>query len=378
MKLICKLFRLDPDSREGIITATSGLCILANFFIASIKVVVGLLSSSIAIISEGVNNASDVLTSLLTLIGTRLAGKHPDEKHPFGYGRIEYLTSLVIAVLILIAGAEMLLGSAKRIFEPADLSISYIDLAIVAVSAVVKFFLGNYAVKMGKKADSGALEAVGLENRNDAFVSTVTIASALIFVLFHISLDAWAGLFTSAMILKAGIEVLSRTVSELLGRPGEKELAQRLYRKIRATDGVLNAADMMLHNYGPDAWSGSVNLEIDHKKTVGEIYQFLHALQLRIMHEDHVTMVFGVYAVDGDDPQSRQLRRNIGQFIREQPHVKSFHAVYTEPESRKIYCDFVVDYKLTDWEPVKEAFLAYMDQLYPGHEVVLTIETEYV
>ena len=213
MKLICKLFRLDPDSREGIITTTSGLCILANFFIASIKVVVGLLSSSIAIISEGVNNASDVLTSLLTLIGTRLAGKHPDEKHPFGYGRIEYLTSLVIAVLILIAGAEMLLGSAKRIFEPADLSISYIDLAIVAVSAVVKFFLGNYAIKMGKKADSGALEAVGLENRSDAFVSTVTIASALIFVLFHISLDAWAGLFTSAMILKAGIVVLSRTVS---------------------------------------------------------------------------------------------------------------------------------------------------------------------
>ena len=358
MKLICKLFRLDPDSREGIITTTSGLCILANFFIASIKVVVGLLSSSIAIISEGVNNASDVLTSLLTLIGTRLAGKHPDEKHPFGYGRIEYLTSLVIAVLILIAGAEMLLGSAKRIFEPADLSISYIDLAIVAVSAVVKFFLGNYAIKMGKKADSGALEAVGLENRSDAFVSTVTIASALIFVLFHISLDAWAGLFTSAMILKAGIVVLSRTVSELLGRPGEKELAQRLYRKIRATDGVLNAADMMLHNYGPDAWSGSVNLEIDHKKTVGEIYQFLHALQLRIMHEDHVTMVFGVYAVDGDDPQSRQLRRNIGQFIREQPHVKSFHAVYTEPESRKIYCDFVVDYELMDWEPIKEEFLA--------------------
>ena len=378
MKLICKLFRLDPDSREGIITTTSGLCILANFFIASIKVVVGLLSSSIAIISEGVNNASDVLTSLLTLIGTRLAGKHPDEKHPFGYGRIEYLTSLVIAVLILIAGAEMLLGSAKRIFEPADLSISYIDLAIVAVSAVVKFFLGNYAIKMGKKADSGALEAVGLENRSDAFVSTVTIASALIFVLFHISLDAWAGLFTSAMILKAGIEVLSRTVSELLGRPGEKELAQRLYRKIRATDGVLNAADMMLHNYGPDAWSGSVNLEIDHKKTVGEIYQFLHALQLRIMHEDHVTMVFGVYAVDGDDPEGKQLRRNIGQFIKEQPHVKSFHAVYTEPESRKIYCDFVVDYELMDWEPIKEEFLAYMDQLYPGHEIVLTIETEYV
>ena len=378
MKYLYKLFRLDPDSREGVIAATSGLCILANLFIASIKVTVGLLSSSIAIISEGVNNAADVLTSALTLVGTKLAGKHPDEKHPFGYGRVEYLTSLVIAVMILVAGTETLLGSVKRIFEPAELSISYVDLAIVAVSAVIKFFLGIYTIQMGKKAESGALEGVGLESRNDSFASGVTIASALVFVCFHISIDAWAGLFTSALILKAGIEVLMHTVSELLGRPGEKELAQRLYKKIRATDGVLNAADMMLHNYGPDAWSGSVNLEIDHKKTVGEIYQFLHALQLQIMEEEHVTMVFGVYAVDGDNPEGKQLRRNIGSFIREQEHIKSFHAVYTEPESQKIYCDFVVDYQLSDWEPIKKAFLNYMDGLYPGREVVLTIETEYV
>ena len=136
--------------------------------------------------------------------------------------------------------------------------------------------------------------------------------------------------------------------------------------------------DMMLHNYGPEAWSGSVNVEIDHKKTVGEIYQFLHELQLRIMHEYHVTMVFGVYAVDYDGEYMKELRKTIAGFIRKQEHVKSFHAVYIDQRSDKIYCDFIVDYELKDWEELKKEFEQYMAEKYTGKEVVLTIETEYV
>lgn len=349
MRLICKLFKLDPDSRTGIITATSGLGIAVNVLISLLKVFVGMMASSIAIISEGLNNAADALTSVLTLVGTRLAGKHPDEKHPFGYGRIEYLTSLVIATLILVTGIEMLSSSVKLIFNPEELSISYVSLAVVAVSAVIKFFLGIYTMRMGKKAESSALQAVGLDCRNDSFVSIVTIASAVLFLVFHISIDAYAGVFTSVIILKAGIGVLKDTVSELLGRPGEKEMAAKLYHEIRRTEGVINAADMMLHNYGPDAYSGSVNVEIDHSKTVGEAYAILHDLQLRIMNEFHVVMVFGIYAVDNDHEYIRELRRYVGEYVAEHEHVKSFHAIYLAPDCSRLYCDLVVDYALRDW-----------------------------
>jgi len=378
MKLLYKIFRQNPDTREGIIATTSGLGIVINVLTAVIKVVIGLLASSIAIVSEGVNNATDALTSVLALVGTKLAGKHPDEKHPFGYGRVEYLTGLVIAVLILVTGVEMLINAVKLVFEPEELSISYVSLIIVAVSAVVKFFLGIYTIKMGKKAGSKALEAVGLESRNDSIVSVVTIVSAVIFLVFHLSLDAYAGIFTSLVILKAGWEVLRDTIAELLGRPGEQELAAKLYHEIRTTDGVLNAADMMLHNYGPDAYSGSVNLEIDHRKTVGEVYGILHKLQLRIMHEHHVTMVFGIYAVDNDHEAVKELRQRIGSFVTSAEHVKSFHAVYVEPETKKIYCDLTVDYKLRDWDALRGQFLAYMEQFYPKRDVELTIETDYV
>ena len=378
MKLICKILRQDPESREGIIAGTSGLGIIVNLLIAAIKVILGLLANSIAIISEGVNNASDALTSVLTLVGTKLAGKKPDKKHPFGYGRIEYLTSLIIAIAILITGFEMITSSVKLIFNPEPMDISIAALLAVAISAVIKFFLGIYTIKQGKRADSGALTAVGLDCRNDSFVSVVTIASAVIFLVFDFSIDAYVGIFTSLIILKAGFEVLKDTVSELLGKPGDEELAEKLYKEIRSTEGVLGAADMMLHNYGPDAYSGSVNIEMDHEMTVGEIYEILHALQLRIMYEHKVTMVFGIYAVDNDHEDVKAIRKTVADFVLAQEHVKSFHAVYLDPNSPKIYCDLIVDYDLRDWDALREEFTAYMAERFPENEIVLTVETEFV
>lgn len=378
MNFICKLFRQNPDSREGVIAAVSALGIVVNLLVAAAKVILGLLASSIAIVSEGINNAADAMTSVLTLVGSKLAGKHPDQKHPFGYGRIEYLTSLVIAGLILFTGVEMLISSVELIFEPSELNFSVLALAVVALSAVVKFFLGVFTIKAGKRAESGALVGVGLECRNDSFISVVTILSAVIFIVFRVSVDAYVGVLMSLLVIKAGFDVLKDTVSELLGRPGDEELAAKLYKEIRSTPGIINAVDMMLHNYGPDAYSGSVNVEIDHAKTVGEAYDFLHSLQLHIMHEYNVTMVFGIYAVDDDREEARAIRQSVASFVRTHEHVKSFHAIYLDPNSNKLYCDLIVDYELRDWELLREQFEAFMAESRPDREIVLTIETEFV
>lgn len=378
MEFVCRLFRQDPNEREGVITAVSALGIAVNLLIAAAKVVLGLFASSIAIVSEGVNNASDAMTSVLTLVGSRLAGKLPDAKHPFGYGRVEYLTSLVIAGLILFTGIEMLISSVRLIFEPSELNVSVPALAVVAVSAVIKFLLGVFTVSAGKRSGSGALVGVGLDCRNDSFISVVTILSAVIFIVSGVSVDAYVGVLMSLLVVKAGFDVLRDTVSELLGRPGDAELAAKLYREIRSTPGILGAVDMMLHNYGPDAYSGSVNVEIDHEKTVGEVYDFLHALQLRIMREYNVTLVFGVYAVDGDHEEVRVIRQRIAEFVRAHEHVKSFHAVYLDPASPRLYCDLIVDYELRDWSLLRGEFTGFMRESFPELELVLTIETEFV
>lgn len=369
---------MTQKERNKVIVRTSVVGVVVNVAIATVKIVAGLLASSIAIVSEGVNNAADALTSVLTLVGTKLAGRHPDAKHPFGYGRIEYLTGLVISVIILVSGFQMLSESVKLVFHPEPLAISYVSLSIVAASAVIKFALAVYTIAKGRAASSEALIGVGLECRGDSYVSVVTIATAVLFLLTGISIDAYAGIVMSLIIIKAGCEVGLKTVSELIGRPGEKELAAKIYSLVRQTPGVVGAADMMLHNYGPDAWSGSVNVEIDHEKTVGEAYAILHDLQLRIMHEKKVTMVFGIYAVDNDHEEVRALRKEIGSFIKEREHILSLHAVYLEPGTDRIYCDFVVDYKLRDWEGLKKEFLDFMEEKYPGRPVELTVETEFV
>lgn len=377
MGLIYKLFKLDRNEREGVVSATSILNVIINLLVAGMKVIVGLLASSIAIVSEGVNNATDALSSILTLVGTKLANKAPDSRHPFGYGRVEYLTSMVIASFILVGGIEMLSSSIRLIFEPEELNISYLSLGVVFVSAIVKYAMGVYTINTGKRVSSETLEAVGVDCRNDSFVSVVTIFSALVYLLGHLSIDAFAGIFTSVLIIKAGYEIMRDTISELLGQPADEELVRSLYQEIRETDGVINAVDMVLHNYGPDAYTGSCNVELDHKLSVGDVYEFLRNLQLRILEKHHVAMVFGIYAVDNDSPDSRKLRMEIAEFVRSHDHIKSYHAIYSDERSNRIYCDLVVDYE-ADRIKICREFDAYLSALYPDKQVQINIDTEFV
>ncbi len=378
MNLFYKLLKQKPNTREGVTITTSALGILVNTVLAAIKIFVGIAVGSIAIVSEGANNASDSATSLITIVGTKLSTMHPTKKHPFGFGRIEYLTSLLISILILVTSFELFISSFKLIFSPRALSISYVTLAIIAISAIVKFLLGTYTIRMGKKACSNSLIAVGTDCRNDAFISAVTILSALIFLLFDFSLDAYAGILTSLFILKTGFDILKETISNLLGKPATEELALKIYEEINTVPCILGAADLILHNYGPDSYAGSINLEIDHEKTIGEAYEEVHALQLRIKQKYGIVMVFGMYAVDSDHENVKIMREQIEKFVSSYEHIKGFHALYLAPSTNEIYCDFVVDYALRDWDVLKEEFTEYMRELYPDYQLTVTIELNYV
>ena len=377
MNLIYRIFKLDRNTREGVVSATSILSIIVNISVALLKVIVGILASSIAIISEGINNATDALSSLLTLVGIKLANRKPDKKHPFGYGRVEYITNMIIAAIILVSGLLTLKDSVVKIFRPEELNTTFVSIVLVAISAIVKYILGTYTISQGKKVNSDTLEAVGMDCRNDSFVSLVTIGVSLVYILFGINIDAFAGVFTSYLIIKAGYEIMSSTISELLGQPADEELARALYKEIRSTDGVINAVDMVLHNYGPDMYTGSVNVEIDHKKTAAEIFEFLRALQTKIYEEYKVAMVFGIYAVDNDSKVNRKLRKQVADFAKENPHVKSYHAVYSDTSANTIYCDIVVDYD-ADRSKVYSEFTDYLKGLYPKKEIKVNLDTEFV
>lgn len=205
------------DDREKTVIKTSIISILANIVLAGFKAFVGLLANSIAIVSDAVNNLSDALSSIITIIGTKLAGKAPNKKHPYGYGRIEYMTSLIVSAIVLYAGVTALIEAIKKIIHPEVADYSMVTLVIVIAGIIVKFILGLYVKKKGKDVNSDSLVASGSDAFNDAILSISVLASAIIYLIFNISLEAYVGILLSIFIIKSGIELIKESVDNMLG-----------------------------------------------------------------------------------------------------------------------------------------------------------------
>ncbi|MFC2385336.1 MAG: cation diffusion facilitator family transporter [Candidatus Nanosyncoccus sp.] len=220
------------DEREKIVVKTSAIGIVTNILLAVFKMVIGLLSNSIAIVLDAVNNISDVASSVITIVGTKLAGKEPDKKHPFGHGRIEYLSAMVIAVIILYAGTTSLIESVKQIIKPETPDYNFTSLIIIAVAVVVKIVLGFYVKKIGRKVKSDSLINSGADATMDAVISFSTLIAAVIFMSFGLALEAYLGTIISIIIIKSGIGMLKGMISQLLGEQNDVEMAKNIQKTV--------------------------------------------------------------------------------------------------------------------------------------------------
>ena len=268
-------------SREKTIVKTSIIGIIANVFLAGFKAVIGLMTHSIAIVLDAVNNISDAGSSLITIVGTKLAGKEPDKKHPFGYGRIEYLSAMIISVIVLYAGVTSLVESVKQIIHPETPEYNTVSLIIVAVAVVVKILLGRYVKGVGVKVNSDSLINSGQDATLDSVISASTLVAAGVFLLFHISLEAWLGAIISLVIIKSGIEMLRDTISQILGERNDVELASGIKKTVMSFPDVQGAYDLVLNNYGPDSWNGSVHIEVPDTYSAAQLDQLLREIMTK-------------------------------------------------------------------------------------------------
>ena len=243
-------------SRDKIIIRTSIIGILANIFLAAFKAGVGILSHSIAIVLDAVNNLSDAMSSVITIVGTKLAGKQPDKKHPLGYGRIEYLSATIISLIVLYAGITSFVESIKKILQPEKADYGTITLVIVAVAVVVKLILGRYVKGIGEEVKSDSLIASGSDAMLDSIISASTLVAALIYLGTGISLEAWLGALISVIIMKSGFEMLRGTISQILGERVSGKFTKEIKATICTLPNISGAYDLILHNYGPDRYVG--------------------------------------------------------------------------------------------------------------------------
>lgn len=364
---------MEPNNariRERQIIRTSIIGIVANVFLAAFKAAIGMASHSIAIVMDAVNNLSDAMSSLITIIGTKLAAKKPDHKHPLGHGRVEYLSAMIISAIVLYAGVTAFIESVKKIIDPAVPDYRPVGLIIVAAAVLVKILLGRYVKRVGEKVNSDSLIATGKDASFDAILSASTLVAAGIYILWGVSLEAWLGAIISLVIIKAGIDMMRETISEILGERVDSEIAKAVRGTVNSFPEVGGAYDLVIHNYGPSRLVGSIHIEVPETMTAAEIDRLTRAITEKVYQDTDVVMTgVSVYSANTDDERSILMRRDIVEKVMAHEGVMEVHGFYKDEILKTIQFDVIISFDIKDRESLFRHICEEIQAAYPGYEV---------
>lgn len=362
--------------REKIIVRTSIIGIIANVLLAAFKAAVGLISNSIAVTLDAVNNLSDALSSVITIIGAKLGAKKPDKKHPLGYGRIEYLSSMIVAAIVLYAGITSIVESVKKIIHPEAADYSMVSLIIIAVAVIVKLALGRYVKKQGEKANSGALVASGKDASFDAILSASVLASAVIFLIWGISLEAYVGVIISIVIIKAGIEMMNETLNDIIGQRSDAEISRQIRQLINEEPEIRGAYDLTLFNYGPDKYYGSVHMELPDTMTIEEADLLTRRVQRKVFRETGVILTgIGVYSYNTTNEEAAEIRNNVQKTVLSHDWALQLHGFYVDTEKKTMHFDVVISFDI-DYKEAIGIMMKEVQELYPDYSVQIVPDAD--
>ena len=361
--------------RNKTIIKTSILGIIVNITLVAFKAMVGIISNSIAIVLDAVNNLTDVLSSVITIIGTKLSNKAPDRQHPYGHGRIEYLTAIIIATIILVAGLVAGKESIFKIIYPEQSKYSLISLIIIAIAVVTKFILGNHVKNVGKKVNSENLIASGQDAFMDAILSFTTLVTAIINYVWNLNLEGYLGLIISIFIIKSGIEIFKRTTDLMLGERADRELCIKLRNKIESFEGIQGAYDLNLHNYGPSKIVASIHIQVRSDMTAEEIHILTREIEYIIFEEFGISLTIGIYAAN-DEGEFKDMKNTIKSIIDEYKSILQYHGFYVDKSKSNVYFDLIVDFEEKNKENIKDEIIQKIKEKFPKYNFNIILDSD--
>lgn len=364
-------------NRSQKIIRTSVIGIVANVLLAAFKAVVGVVASSVAIVMDAVNNLSDALSSVITIIGTKLSERPADREHPFGFGRVEYFSAIIIAVLVLSAGITSLIESVKKIFEPTEPEYTTVTLIVIIVAIVVKLVLGQFVKRQGEQLKSDALVASGSDALFDAVITLATLVSAGIMLLWNVSLDGILGALISLVIIKAGFEMLASPVNELLGARISQELVHDIRQEVEAFDGVHGVFDIVLHNYGPNLLIGSLHVNVYDTMNAHDIHGLTRSISERMFDKYGIIMTVGIYAIATGDNKRSQLQHVVMQALAKHQEIVQVHGFYYFEKEHRVSVDVVPDISVHDDAALSAQLTEELKALVPDEQVTIVIDHNY-
>lgn len=363
--------------REKKIIKASIYGIIMNIILVIFKAVVGFMVNSIAIILDAVNNLTDAISAIVTIVGTKLAGKKADKEHPFGHGRIEYIASVVIAGIILFAGLTSMKESVVKIIYPQEANYSMPSLIIIIVAVIVKFIFGKYVKNEGKKLNSQSLIATGADAFMDAVLSFSTLITAIINLRFKIGLEGYVGVFISIIIIKSSVDILKQTLNNLIGVKEDSELSKKITDTINSFEEVQGTYDLTLHNYGPTKILGSAHIQVEDKMTAKDIYKLTRIIRHKLYSEFNIIMTIGIYAVNDEDECSEEIRKDLEEIIDKYPEILSMHGFYVDENDKTVSFDLVIDFNANTPKDIKKKVKNEIKEKHKEYKYYVIIDNDF-
>ena len=363
-----------PGARDAEIVRASAVGIAANVVLAAFKALAGAAAGSMAMVLDAVNNLSDALSSVITIAGTKLAARKPDKKHPLGYGRVEYLTSMSISAIVLYAGVTAFVEAVKGILHPTEPAYSPVALAVIAVSVAAKLALGRYVKGVGRRVGSGSLAASAQDAVNDALLSAAVLLSALLFLFAHVNLEAWVSVVISVFIIKAGVEMLRDSADEVLGKRLAPETARAIRQTVCEDEDVMGAYDLILHSYGPEKLIGSLHVEVADTMSATQIDRMERRIAERVLEKHGVLLAgIGIYSYDHS---SDDMRDRIFEIVRRHDGVLQIHGFFADEARKRAGFDLVLDYALKDRQETFRTICEEVRAAFPDYAMQITMDID--
>ena len=364
-------------NREKVIVRTSIVGILGNLGLVAAKATIGIFAKSIAVILDAVNNLTDALSSVITIIGTKLANRKPDRKHPYGHGRIEYITSLIIGIIILAAGGTAIYESIKSLIEHEVASYEDYSLIIISVAVAVKVGLGIYFKRMGKLTNSDALKGSGTDALFDALLSFSTLIGAIVARYAGVSIEGYLGIVIGLFIIKAGIEILINASSSLVGKRAEKEVALAIKQVVNSFPEVIGSYDLILHDYGPTRSIGSIHIEVRDDLTAKEIHPLTRKITMEVYEKFGVILTVGIYATNESVQEIKEIRTDLYELVKQNPSINQIHGFYVDQETKIVTFDLIIDFKEEHPEDVKNQIIEEISKKHPGYHYNAILDDDF-
>lgn len=364
--------------RQKVIIRTSIVGIVGNFFLAAFKAFVGILTNSIAIILDAVNNFSDMLSSIVTIAGILLANKAPDRRHPMGHGRYEYLSTATIAIIIIYIGITAIKESIDKIINPEDVTYNALSITIVAVAVVIKIFIGLYFRKTAKKVDSDSLKASGTDALFDSIISFATIISAVIYLTTGFKTEAYLATIISVLIIRSGLMMLREIFSVIAGERVSPKLSKNIKKSVCEVPGVRGAFDLMIHDYGTQMIFCSLNIEVEESLTAREIDDISREVRRKVFYGYHIYISsVGIYSINTESEEINKMYRRVKELLSHYDHVIQMHGFHVDEKKREISFDVVLSFDVKNRRAYYLAIKRHLRKTFPKYSINIALDSDY-